>query len=237
MSKLIRNVNYDRLVEVIETNMRIKHTKLSIIDNRIVFDTGIIKYILVETDIKHYIHSVIKCLVNVIQKEYNLVLTKYSHELIDHPYMIKIKMIIYSIIDINKIYLTTGIDSVNIDTMMLGYSDVVNDYIDLPMFSLIDFLNKRGYYTLYCCSGHLNDKQLYILFEYKSETIEMLYEILPELYDMSDIYVDVCLNTFEGTRRVMLNMHYKDTPTVKTIKDVNCKLYNIFSTVYKDKNE
>lgn len=92
-----------------------------------------------------------------------------------------------------------------------GMGDIMHKYINNNTYEIINnvfevgdlmgetisILNKKGYHTLYCCSGHVKDHRLYEKYHLHKDELDGIYDY--HIINEEDDYVDVLIpyqNTF-----------------------------------------
>lgn len=77
--------------------------------------------------------------------------------------------------------------------------EIINNVFEVDdlMGETISILNKKGYHTLYCCSGHVKDHRLYEKYHLHKDELDGIYDY--HIINEEDDYVDVLIpyqNTF-----------------------------------------
>ena len=77
--------------------------------------------------------------------------------------------------------------------------EIINNVFEVDdlMGETISILNKKGYHTLYCCSGHVKDYRLYEKYHLHKDELDGIYDYY--IINEEDDYVDVLIpyqNTF-----------------------------------------
>lgn len=77
--------------------------------------------------------------------------------------------------------------------------EIINNVFEVDdlMGETISILNKKGYHTLYCCSGHVKDHRLYEKYHLHKDELDGIYDYY--IINEEDDYVDVLIpyqNTF-----------------------------------------
>lgn len=77
--------------------------------------------------------------------------------------------------------------------------EIINNVFEVDdlMGETISILNKKGYHTLYCCSGHVKDYRLYEKYHLHKDELDGIYDY--HIINEEDDYVDVLIpyqNTF-----------------------------------------
>lgn len=103
--------------------------------------------------------------------------------------------------------------------------DIIDDFfeVDDDISNSISLLNKKGYHTLFCCSGHLKDPRLYEKYRIEKESFDG--EILNDAYVVyeDDKYIDI-LEPYTFTSCYVMfdkDYHFPDLPQGFKILDNN----------------
>ena len=86
--------------------------------------------------------------------------------------------------------------------------EIVNDIfeVDKLIAETISILNKKGYHTLYCCSGHVKDPRLYEKYHLHKDELNGIYDY--HIINEEDDYVDVLIPYQDTVVYIMFDKKY-----------------------------
>ena len=79
--------------------------------------------------------------------------------------------------------------------------------VDEDIAETISVLNKKGYYTKYCCSGHVTDPRLYELYNVKNDD-EFELKNLGYIVNKKDDNYDIIMPSIYTSVYIMFNTNY-----------------------------
>lgn len=72
--------------------------------------------------------------------------------------------------------------------------EIINNVFEVDdlMGETISILNRKGYHTLYCCSGHVKDPRLYEKYHLHKDELDSIYDY--HIINEEDDYIDVLIS-------------------------------------------
>lgn len=114
--------------------------------------------------------------------------------------------------------------------------EIVNDIfeVDELIAETISILNKKGYHTLYCCSGHVKDSRLYEKYHLHKDELndKHNYHIINE----RDNYVDVLIPYQDTVVYIMFDKKY-DFDLPKSFRWIDDKTIYSYKISYYENNK
>lgn len=114
--------------------------------------------------------------------------------------------------------------------------EIVNDIfeVDELIAETISILNKKGYHTLYCCSGHVKDPRLYEKYHMHKDELNGIhnYHIINE----EDDYVDVLIPYQDTVVYIMFDKKY-DFDLPKSFRWIDDKTIYSYKISYYENNK
>ena len=114
--------------------------------------------------------------------------------------------------------------------------EIVNDIFEVDdlIAETISILNKKGYHTLYCCSGHVKDPRLYEKYHLHKDELndKHNYHIINE----EDDYVDVLIPYQDTVVYIMFDKRY-DFDLSKSFEWIDDKTIYSYEISYYEDNE
>lgn len=112
--------------------------------------------------------------------------------------------------------------------------EIVNDIFEVDdlMGETISILNKKGYHTLHCCSGHVKDPRLYEKYHMHKDELDGIYNY--HIINEEDNYVDVLIPYQNTLAYIMFDKRY-DFNLSKSFKWIDDKtIYSDSISYYED---
>lgn len=114
--------------------------------------------------------------------------------------------------------------------------EIVNDIfeVDELIAETISILNKKGYHTLYCCSGHVKDPRLYEKYHLHKDGLNGIYDY--HIINEEDDYIDVLIPYQNTIVYIMFDKKY-DFKLPKEFRWTDDKTIYSYEISYYEDNE
>lgn len=112
--------------------------------------------------------------------------------------------------------------------------EIINNVFEVDdlIGETISILNRKGYHTLYCCSGHVKDHRLYEKYHLHKDELDGIYDY--HIINEEDDYIDVLIPYQNTVVYIMFDKKY-DFDLHKSFRWIDDKtIYSYEISYYED---